>query len=118
VDDTTLAALYQGATALIFLSRNEGFGFPLMEAFSQGCSVIYNQACEVLNDIAEGAGIAVTDTELSGDSISTDAFEPLYDGAKREEMARRMQAVAAKYSWERCAARYIDLFARVTEAQG
>lgn len=40
VDDAALAALYHDAQALIYLSRDEGFGLPVLEARQLGCPVI------------------------------------------------------------------------------
>lgn len=40
VSDTQRDALYGMATALLFPSRCEGFGYPIVEAMRQGCSVI------------------------------------------------------------------------------
>ena len=39
-DDYKLANYYLNATALIYPSKNEGFGFPPLEAMSYGCPVI------------------------------------------------------------------------------
>jgi glycosyltransferase involved in cell wall biosynthesis len=39
-DNDTLEALYSGARALIFPSRFEGFGWPIIEAHAAGCPVI------------------------------------------------------------------------------
>ncbi|MCX5749197.1 MAG: glycosyltransferase family 1 protein [Candidatus Saganbacteria bacterium] len=40
LSDEELIRLYKGATALVFPSLYEGFGFPLLEAMSCGCPVI------------------------------------------------------------------------------
>jgi glycosyltransferase involved in cell wall biosynthesis len=40
VDDFKLAKYYSNATALLYPSKNEGFGFPPLEAMSYGCPVI------------------------------------------------------------------------------
>ena len=40
VDDRRLAALYRAARALVYLSRAEGFGLPVLEARELGCPVI------------------------------------------------------------------------------
>ncbi len=40
VSDSTLNALYSGAEALLFPSREEGFGWPILEAQACGCPVI------------------------------------------------------------------------------
>jgi len=112
VNNITLASLYRGAMAVIFLSRNEGFGFPLIEAFGHGCPVIYNPACKVLHEHAEGAGIAITDEMLRNGSFDSARFESLYDPKSREELSVRMKTIASKYDWDRCALGYLDLFNR------
>lgn len=109
ISDLALAGLYAGATAVIFLSKNEGFGFPMIEAFSQGCPVIYNQSCRVLDEHAEGAGIAVREDELSH-KLNPDRFTILYDQSRRDELALKLKSIAAKYNWEQCAAEYMELF--------
>ena len=38
--DTDLAAAYSGAVALAYLSRDEGFGLPILEALAAGCPVL------------------------------------------------------------------------------
>jgi glycosyltransferase involved in cell wall biosynthesis len=40
VPDEDLAALYRQARALLFLSRCEGFGYPIVEAMASGCPVV------------------------------------------------------------------------------
>ena len=39
-NDKKLSELYSNSTALIYPSKNEGFGFPPLEAMSYGCPVI------------------------------------------------------------------------------
>lgn len=55
VSDEELAALYCGARALLFPSRHEGFGLPLLEAFACGTPVVASRATaipEVAGDAA------------------------------------------------------------------
>lgn len=51
--------LYRAATALVFPSRFEGFGIPVLEAMSRGCPVI---AADVtaLPEVVGGAGVLVS----------------------------------------------------------
>ena len=47
-DDYKLANYYLNATALIYPSKNEGFGFPPLEAMSYGCPVISSNSKAIL----------------------------------------------------------------------
>ncbi len=52
VTDQELRAYYRNATALIFPSVYEGFGFPLVEAMAEGCPI----ACSNVASLPEVAG--------------------------------------------------------------
>jgi len=53
-----LPALYQGAVALVFVTLNEGFGLPVIEAMACGTPVITSSTTS-LPEVAGGAGIIV-----------------------------------------------------------
>ncbi len=107
VDDITLASFYKNATAVIFFSRFEGFGFPLIEAFNQGCPVIVNSACEVLAELSEGAAIAIDEESFL--ARSEFQINAIFDKIKRAELATRMKIVGQKYDWRKTIGAYIDL---------
>jgi alpha-1,3-rhamnosyl/mannosyltransferase len=54
VDDRTLATEYSGALALLFPSRLEGFGLPVLEAMACGCPVV----CSDASSLPEAGGDA------------------------------------------------------------
>jgi glycosyltransferase involved in cell wall biosynthesis len=58
VSDDELAALYRGAACLVFASRDEGFGLPLLEAMASGVPVVATRA-GALPEIAGDAAILV-----------------------------------------------------------
>lgn len=66
ISDEELRGLYQNATALVFPSLYEGFGFPALEAMSQGCPV----ACSNVASLPEIVG----DAALLFDPMSIDAI--------------------------------------------
>ena len=70
VTDRELAALYQQARCLVFPSLFEGFGFPVLEAFTAGLPV----TCSSTTSLPELAGDAAilfdpTDVEAMADAI-------------------------------------------------
>lgn len=52
--ETAVAELYQSSTAFVFPSLEEGFGFPLLQAFQAGCPVICSDL-PVLREVGENA---------------------------------------------------------------
>ena len=49
-DDTAVAGWLAAATALVFASRGEGFGFPVTEAFGQGTPAVVADAEMCIRD--------------------------------------------------------------------
>jgi alpha-1,3-rhamnosyl/mannosyltransferase len=107
VDDTTLATLYADAEALVYPSRYEGFGLPVLEAMACGTPVIAARAGaipEVLGD----AGILVNpddDGELAL-AIACMITEP--DRAKRLRDSGRERA--RLFTWDRTAALTLETY--------
>jgi glycosyltransferase involved in cell wall biosynthesis len=100
VTDSELAALYARATALVFPSRYEGFGLPVLEAMTVGGVVICSDAStmpEVGGDAVlyfppdDPRALAAQITRLRGDH------------ALRETLRRAGALKAATYSWARSA---------------
>jgi glycosyltransferase involved in cell wall biosynthesis len=58
VDKDELAALYRGAACLVFPSRYEGFGLPMIEAMASGTPVVAS-AAGAIPEVADGAAILV-----------------------------------------------------------
>jgi glycosyltransferase involved in cell wall biosynthesis len=104
VPEEELAALYRGAACLVFPSRDEGFGLPLLEAMASGTPVVATRA-GALPEIAGGAAILVE----PGNPVA------LAGGIERA-LADRERLVAAgfqrsrQFSWAETAERTLGVY--------
>jgi glycosyltransferase involved in cell wall biosynthesis len=99
-----LVSLYRRAAALVFPSRYEGFGQPVLEAMACGCPV----ACSDVPALAEVAGDAAQtfppdDAAAIAAAVTDVLREP--DRYRERGLAR-----AAGFTWERAAAAYEDVY--------
>ena len=53
VSESTLRSLYRGAAALVYPSRYEGFGLPLVEAMASGTPVLASRAASIPEVVGE-----------------------------------------------------------------
>jgi glycosyltransferase involved in cell wall biosynthesis len=98
VDD--LVATYQGASALIATSRQEGFGLPLVEAMACAIPVVAF-ANSAMTEVVERGGVLVTDGDVDA---MADALEPLLtDERTWHDASIRAAQRAEDFDWERTA---------------
>lgn len=97
-DDSQLRLLYAGATALLYPSRYEGFGMPVLEAMACGCPVI---TCRN-SSLAEVGGEAAIYVDPDDASAMADAMLMLSsDPYQRAERIRRGLEQAARFTVRR-----------------
>ncbi|WP_348048000.1 glycosyltransferase [Mucilaginibacter sp.] len=58
IEDTLLKAAYEGASAFVFPSLAEGFGWPIAEAMASGCPVITTNEAP-MTEVAGEAGVLI-----------------------------------------------------------
>jgi len=108
-DNATLNALYAAAHALVFVSRAEGFGWPIIEAQAAECPVIGSDRTSVPEVAGEGALLHAPDDY---DGIAAD-IQRLQDDAFRARVIAQGKQNALKFSVERTMRAYEDVYRRV-----
>lgn len=106
VNDDELRNLYNNAKALLYPSRFEGFGLPIIEAFATRCPVI---TCSN-SSIPEIAGDAVIYIDPDNERDFVDAMGRIIDDEIFvNDMIRRGQLLVKKYDWKELTGMYINL---------
>ncbi len=111
VTDDDLAALYERALCLVFPSRIEGFGLPVLEAMASGCPVIASQAAS-LPEVG-GDAVLYADPDRPEQWLSA-IIQLLRDPAKRGELKEKGRLRADMFSWRRSAQQYLDQLLELT----
>ncbi|HLJ45639.1 MAG TPA: glycosyltransferase family 1 protein [Bryobacteraceae bacterium] len=107
IREKDLPGLTAGATAFIYPSLYEGFGFPVAQAMAAGVPVITsNNSC-----LPEVAGDGALYVEPKSPSSIYLALEKLLESAElRAQIAARGRRQAEKYRWRRCAEQSLQWF--------
>ena len=101
VTEELLPTLYSGALALVYASRYEGFGLPILEAMSCGTPVIYGDT-SAMSEVAGDGGLPVDAGDIA--AIGVRMREIVEDSGLREALSKRALASAARFNWKRTAA--------------
>jgi len=96
VSDAELSAAYSGAVALVYPSRYEGFGLPILEAQKCGCPVI---TCRN-SSLPEVAGEAVVYVGESDPAAMAQALKDVQGPELRRKLIGEGQKNILRFSWE------------------
>ncbi len=100
-----LVAYYRGATALLMLSRHEGFGVPLLEAMHAGLPIVARSAAAIPDTLGD-AGVLLE--EPAPDAVA-DALERVVGDAQvREDLRERGRRRLADFTRERVRGRLAE----------
>ena len=101
-----LEALYNRAIALLYPSRFEGFGWPVIEAQACGCPVVCSNAGP-LPEVAGDAGLFHDVDDEAG--FAADLLR-LSDPAERATWSEKSLCNAARFATSRMISQYIDIY--------
>ncbi len=110
VSDEELVWLYKHCFAFIYPSLFEGFGLPVLEALSLGAAVVTSNTTS-LPEVAGDAARYVN--PLRKDDMAVAMSDLMNNDGYRTRLKGRATSQARKFSWERCAAEVLDIYAEV-----
>jgi glycosyltransferase involved in cell wall biosynthesis len=112
-ENAQLEAVYSLAHALVFPSRCEGFGWPVIEAQACGCPVV----CSDRTSLPEVGGDAALVHALEDEAGMAAAVARLGEPAFRAEVVARGRANLARFATERMVDAYAALYDEVLAAR-
>ena len=104
--DQLLEALYNRALALLYPSRFEGFGWPVIEAQACGCPVV----CSNAGPLPEAAGEAGLFHDPDDEASFAADLLRLRDPAQRVIWSEKSLRNAERFSTSRMVSQYIDIY--------
>ena len=105
-EDELLEALYNRAVALLYPSRFEGFGWPVIEAQACGCPVVSSNA----GPLPEAAGDAGLYHDPDDEAGFVADLLRLRDPAQRAIWSEKSLRNAQRFSTPRMVSQYIDIY--------
>jgi alpha-1,3-rhamnosyl/mannosyltransferase len=111
VPEEAMPGLTAGATAFVYPSLYEGFGFPVVQAMATGVPVITSNS-SALAEVAGGAALLIDPRSQS--DLHHAMSRLLTSDGLRMALGAAGKAKAERFHWERCAERSLKFFERVS----
>jgi alpha-1,3-rhamnosyl/mannosyltransferase len=111
--DEVLASLYRRAIALLFPSKYEGFGFPILEAMSQDCPVI----CSQVASLPEVGGDAVHYAEQTPSAYLEAMLVLWCQPASRMRWIELGRQQYRRFTWRHCAEITLEVYREAARAE-
>lgn len=106
VSDQDLAVLYSQASALVYPSLFEGFGLPILEAYSYGCPVITSNISS-MPEIAGNAALLVN--PYKEDEIYSAMLKIVTNDNLRKGLIQKGSKRVKDFSWEKSAIETVEI---------
>lgn len=107
VDDKSLGSIIKNSLMVCYPSLSEGFGFPILEAFSYGIPVVTSNVSSI-PEIAEGASILINPNDEK--QIANAILAVLKDNKLADRLKKAGLERVKDFSWKKCVYEYINLY--------
>lgn len=106
-DESDMQRLYRDAQMFVFPSLYEGFGMPILEAWSCGCPVVLSDA-SCFPEIAGDAGLYFNPSDIG--EMASCIEKVLTDNDLRQELRRRGDERVRLFSWQATADAHLKVY--------
>lgn len=106
----SLPAFYKAAEAFVFPSLYEGFGFPVLEAFSSDCPVITSNDTSLPG---VGGDAAIYVDPMNPEELAKAIRSVVTDSALANDLRKKGRARVKEFSWDRTAQMTLDVYRSV-----
>ena len=113
IDDQVLAGLYKNALFFVFPTMYEGFGIPVLEAFSCGCPALISNTSS-LPEV--GGEAALYFDPYSTDDILNKVTELFYNDSLRCDLKEKGLIQNNKFSWDKTVVEHNKLYSSVSNS--
>jgi glycosyltransferase involved in cell wall biosynthesis len=109
VANSRLPGLYRGALALVYVSLNEGFGIPLLEAMASDVPIVTSNT-SAMAEIASDAAILIDPFSLEEITAALDRITS--DEMLRSHLVDRGRERLKQFDWDKSAAEFWSIVAK------
>ena len=110
IEDEQIPSLFRNALAFVYPSIYEGFGLPILDAFSAGCPVILSN-CSCFPEVGGDAALYFDDGDVG--TLCNHVKSLIKDESLRKELIGRGLERAKLFTWEKCAEKTAEVYHKV-----